>query len=422
MLNVLFHSRFWHRFLALAVVAAVFSAALAEDKQASKDAPTPINKPLSDGKPPKGFTALFNGKDLTGWHGMPHFDPSSSRPCPRTERKAQIDEVDRGRQEALDGRERRTGQRRPRRLPDHRQGLRRHRAADRLQDRVPRPTAASTCAATPQVQIWDYTKEGGKWNLGADKGRGGLWNNSPGAPGKDPLVLADKPFGEWNHFRILQVGERDDGLPQRQAGRRPRPAGELLRTARLPLLAQGADPAPDPRRRDPLAQPLRPRDPGRRGQRDPAQARRPRASRPSSTARTSPAGPARSTTTRSRTAPSVCKPKKGGTIYTKEEYGDFVARLEFKLPPGGNNGLAIRYPGKGDTAYVGMCELQVLDDDCRQVREARPAPGTRLGLRHGGRPARLSAAHRRVELRGSHRQGLDDQGRAERHASSSTAT
>ena len=50
--------------------------------------------------------------------------------------------------------------------------------------------------------------EGGKWNIGADKGSGGLWNNSPGAPGKDPLVLADKPFGEWNHFRILMVGER----------------------------------------------------------------------------------------------------------------------------------------------------------------------------------------------------------------------
>src|SRR5690606_15325261 len=39
----------------------------------------------------------------------------------------------------------------------------------------------------PQVQIWDYTEAGGKWNIGADKGSGGLWNNSPGAPGKDPL-------------------------------------------------------------------------------------------------------------------------------------------------------------------------------------------------------------------------------------------
>jgi hypothetical protein len=32
------------------------------------------------------------------------------------------------------------------------------------------------------------------------------------------------------------------------------------------------------------------------------------------------------------------------------------------LPPAGNNGLAIRYPGYGDSAYVGMCEIQILDD------------------------------------------------------------
>jgi hypothetical protein len=58
----------------------------------------------------------------------------------------------------------------------------------------------------------------------------------------------------------------------------------------------------------------------------------------------------------------VCRPKRGGTIYTKDEYADFVARVEYRLPPAGNNGLAIRYPGHGDTAYVGMCEIQVLDD------------------------------------------------------------
>src|SRR2546430_1203412 len=62
--------------------------------------------------------------------------------------------------------------------------------------------------ATPQVQIWDTTKEGGKWDRGADKGSGGLFNNAKDAPGRDPLVHADKPFGEWNTFRILQVGER----------------------------------------------------------------------------------------------------------------------------------------------------------------------------------------------------------------------
>src|SRR5207244_2289371 len=59
----------------------------------------------------------------------------------------------------------------------------------------------------------------------------------------------------------------------------------------------------------------------------------------------------------------VCRPKMGGNVYTKDEYADFVARLEFKLPPGGNNGLAIRYPGKGQPYLDGMCEVQALDSE-----------------------------------------------------------
>ena len=58
----------------------------------------------------------------------------------------------------------------------------------------------------------------------------------------------------------------------------------------------------------------------------------------------------------------VCKAGKGGTIYTERKFKDFSVKLEFKLPSGGNNGLAIRYPGKGNAAYNGMCELQVLDN------------------------------------------------------------
>lgn len=57
-----------------------------------------------------------------------------------------------------------------------------------------------------------------------------------------------------------------------------------------------------------------------------------------------------------------CKDGKGGRVYTKRVYRDFVLELEFKLPSGGNNGIAIRYPGNGDPAYTGMCELQVLDN------------------------------------------------------------
>ncbi len=40
----------------------------------------------------------------------------------------------------------------------------------------------------------------------------------------------------------------------------------------------------------------------------------------------------------------VCRPGREGNLVTKDMYDNFVARLEFKLPPGGNNGLAIRTP------------------------------------------------------------------------------
>jgi hypothetical protein len=39
-------------------------------------------------------------------------------------------------------------------------------------------------------------------------GSGGLFNNTPGVSGRDPLMLADKPFGEWNAVRIRQVSDR----------------------------------------------------------------------------------------------------------------------------------------------------------------------------------------------------------------------
>jgi hypothetical protein len=60
----------------------------------------------------------------------------------------------------------------------------------------------------PQVQIWDKNQV---FNEKAPTrrphlGSGGLFNNAAGTPGRDPLVLADKPFGEWNSFRIRQIG------------------------------------------------------------------------------------------------------------------------------------------------------------------------------------------------------------------------
>ncbi len=51
-----------------------------------------------------------------------------------------------------------------------------------------------------------------------------------------------------------------------------------------------------------------------------------------------------------------------GDLYTVRSYTNFVLRFEYCMTPNGNNGLGIRMePGK-DSAYYGMCELQLLDD------------------------------------------------------------
>ncbi len=235
---------------------------------------------------------------------------------------------------------------------------------------MPQADSGIYLRATPQVQIWDTTKEGGKWNLGADKGSGGLWNNSPGAPGKDPLVKADKPFGEWNTFRIRQVGEyvtvylndklvvdhaRLENFWDRKKA--------LLKKAPVQLQTHGGEirwrnmfirEIPS----DEANTLLRKR--GTEGFQDVFNGKDFEGW----------AGPIDNYEVKDGAI--VCKPHQGGTIYTKPEFDDFVARVEYRLPPGGNNGLAIRYPGSGDTAYVGMCEVQILDDTAAQYATLDP--------------------------------------------------
>jgi len=62
----------------------------------------------------------------------------------------------------------------------------------------------------------------------------------------------------------------------------------------------------------------------------------------------------------------------GGNLYTEKEYSDLVLRFEFKLTRNANNGIGIRAPLSGDSAYVGM-EIQVLDDAGPMYRNLRPA-------------------------------------------------
>lgn len=168
-------------------------------------------------QPPAGFTALFNGKDLKGWRGGSTFDHRKLLAMTPEARAEQIKKWT---------------------APDQKGGMmelgktgKAHwyvEGEDLVNDgfgayattekdygdfellleykTVAKADSGIYLRGVPQVQIWDFTEEA-KFKLGANKGSGGLWNNSPGAPGKDPLVLADKAFGEWNKFRIIMKGE-----------------------------------------------------------------------------------------------------------------------------------------------------------------------------------------------------------------------
>jgi hypothetical protein len=311
-------------------------------------------------KPPPGFTALFNGNDLTGWHGMPHFDPYKLDALPEAERSAQIAKwTDEAKQHwRVENGELVNDGKGPYLTTDREFGdvelLIEYRT-------VPKADSGIYLRATPQVQIWDTTKEGGKWARGADKGSGGLFNNSPGAPGRDPLVHADRPFGEWNSFRITQVGERvtvafngklvvDHARLENFWNRKP----PLRRKGPIQLQTHDGE----IRWRNMFVREI-PAD----------EANKILAShgdegfRPVFNGKdfTGWAGPLANYEVKDGAI--VCRPKKGGNIYTQEEFADFVARLEYRLPPAGNNGLAIRYPGKGQPSSDAMCEVQILDDD-----------------------------------------------------------
>jgi hypothetical protein len=332
----------------------------------------------ADSVPPPGFTALFNGEDLTGWHGLGHFDPRALWSM-SPEQRAKKREADMAQFKAhwrVENGELVNDGQGPYATTDREFG-----DIEFLIDykTVAKADSGIYLRATPQVQIWDYTREGGKWGIGADKGSGGLWNNSRGSPGKDPLVLADKPFGEWNHLRILQVGSRttiylNDKLVVNNAimenyWDRTKP---LFPRGPIQLQTHGGE----IRWRNIFLREIPPEEANRllRGRDEGFQ--------PVFNGRdfNGWAGPVQNYEVRDGAI--VCKEHKGGTIYTEEEYSDFVVRLEFKLPPGGNNGLAIRFPGRGDTAYVGMCELQVLDDSARQYArlDPRQSHGSAYGM------------------------------------------
>lgn len=332
---------------------------------------------------PDGFQPIFNGKDLTGWHGMPHFDPRKLEAMSEEERAAKKAEwnADAAKHWTVENGE----------LVNDGHGA--YLVTDKdygdyelLIDykTVPRADSGIYLKGTPQVQIWDYT-DPGKFRIDANLGSGGLWNNSAGADGKNPFVLADKRFGEWNKFRIRQLGARttvwlNDHLVVDHA------IMENYWDRKSPLFAKGPielqTHGGEIRWRNIHVREIPPEEANALLNAHESQAFTPLFNGKNLTGWQGAVDNYEVVDGAIR-----CKAGHGGQLLTEKEYANFIARLEFKLPPGGNNGLAIRSPGEGDVAYAGMTELQILDND--HPKYAKLDPRQYHGSAYG-----MAAAHR----------------------------
>ena len=351
--------------------------------------------------PPSGFTALFNGKDLSGWYGWGTQDPTDlwkMSPEDRAEYK----------KKSVEG-----GLTDKKGMPttDHTNLHWRVENAELVNDgkglylttdkdygdfelqleykALPEGDSGVYLRGIPQVQIWDSTL-GDPRGLGQDKGSGGLWNNSKGAPGKDPSRKMDKPFGEWNTFKIRMIGERvtvifngetvvhrcplENYFANKKAGYiawvKPAAAADGDKKEEKKL-ANGwmKDPAfpKGPIQLQTHGSEIRWRNVFIR-EISPEEADKELRSADTEGFVELVNGKDLSNWQNAvesyevRDGSIVCKPKKGGDLLSKEEYEDCIIKVEFKLPHAGNNGIALRTPMGGHSASEGF-EIQVLDSD-----------------------------------------------------------
>lgn len=327
---------------------------------------------------PEGFESLFNGNDLSGWYAMQTADPRKFAALSEEEQAAKIAQLEQETNKSWrveDGMIINDGK------GPYLTTKRNFRDFELMIDFKLEAGGDSGVylKATPQVQIWDTTHEP-SFKHGSEKGSGGLWNNAKGSPARFPSVHADKPVGQWNRMRILQIGARtsiwlnDKKIVDHQIM-------DNYWARELPIIASG---------------PIQLQTHGGKmfwrnvfvREIATKEANEILAAHHTDGFETAFngkdfsgwAGP----TDQYEINDGIlrCKPKSGGTIYTEKEYSDFSVRFDFKLPPAGNNGLAIRYPGKGDTAYVGMCELQVLDNTASNYAnlDSRQYHGSAYGM------------------------------------------
>jgi len=156
--------------------------------------------------PPEGFHAVFNGKDLTGWYGLnPHQSVKLKGEQKEANLKQQREEF--SKHWRVENGELVNDGHGPYATTEKDYGdIELH-----LEYKtVPKADSGIYLRGTPQVQIWDKNQvfDPKRPTRRPHLGSGGLFNNTPNTLGRDPVMVMDKPFGEWNQFRIRQVGDR----------------------------------------------------------------------------------------------------------------------------------------------------------------------------------------------------------------------
>ncbi len=365
-------------------------------------APAPVF--AIDNVPPAGFTALFNGKDLSGWYGWSTKDPTDLLKMSPEERAAyKLKSVEGGLPEGKQGAEHIKAHWKVGNGEIINDGKGLYLTADKdygdfefwvEYKALPDGDSGVYLRGIPQVQIWDTTK-GDPRGLGQDKGSGGLWNNSKGAPGKDPSKKMDRPFGEWNSFKIRMIGERvtvvfngetvvdhavlENFFANKKAGyiayAKPASAPTEKKEEKLPN-GWMKDPAflKGPIQLQTHGSEIRWRNVFIR-EIPAAEANKELASRDAAGFVEQINGKDLSNwqgavdSYEMKDGSVVTKPGKSGDLLTKEEFENGIIRVEFKLPPAGNNGIALRAPLGGHSSSDGL-EIQVIDSDGYNAKQA----------------------------------------------------
>lgn len=358
----------------------------------------PVNAQAAS--PPEGFTALFNGSDLSGWYGWGTRDPQElwdMTPEQQAEyKRASVEggllnakgEPDNQQVNAHwsveDGE-----------LVNDGQGLYLTTNKDygdfelMLEYKaLPRGDSGVYLRGTPQVQIWDPAEPDPN-GLGRALGSGGLWNNRKGSPGKDPLKKMDKPLGEWNQMHITMIGELVTVVLNGETVVDQAPLENFFANQKVGYLAYGKPAEGEAEKDKPklpngyMLDPVYPKGPiqlqthgseirwrnvfVREISFEEADKRLAEHSGDEGfveliNGRDLSNWEGDLDSYEVIDGAIVCRTGQGGHLLTPDEYTDFVLRCEFKLPPAGNNGLALRMPAKGNPASDGL-ELQVLDSD-----------------------------------------------------------